>query len=183
MLARYFREMASHQVMGPEDEVRAAETVETAEVAYWRAILSYLPAAEYALDTLEADVADSGCEDVNLAALTELRKLINAYRKQRSKLSAEQERLYRKHCTQLAKAVRLPDSDRVWVSHCARVVHELVRPVENAEQATNDVTLVETPRLPSLCATNPGGSRPPAQGKGRFCQSQSPPGRFDRSSL
>jgi len=145
MLARYFREMATHQVMGPEDEVRAAETVEAAEIAYWRAILSYLPAAEYALATLEADVQDSNAEDVDLSALPELLRLIKAYRKQRSKLTAEQEREFRKHCTDLASAVRLPDSDRVWVSHCARVVHDLVRPMEDADQATNLVTLTETP--------------------------------------
>ncbi|MDZ4063745.1 MAG: hypothetical protein U1E22_03660, partial [Coriobacteriia bacterium] len=40
MLARYFREMATHQVMGPDDEVRAAESVEAVEIAYWRSILS-----------------------------------------------------------------------------------------------------------------------------------------------
>lgn len=146
MLARYFREMAMHQVMGPEDEVRAAEAVEAAELAYWRAILSYLPAAEFALDTLEKDVNESGCADeVDLSALAELRKLIKVYRKQRSKLTADQERRYRKTCTDLASAVRLPDSDRLWVSQCARVVHELVQPAEDPEQATNDVTLVETP--------------------------------------
>lgn len=146
MLARYFREMATHQVMGPEDEVRAAESVEVAEIAYWRAILSYLPAAEHALDTLQADIDSSSLdEEIDLSAIPEIRKLIKIYRKQRSKLNADQERRYRKSCTDLARAVRLPDSDRVWVSHCARIVHDLVRPAENADAATNEVTLVETP--------------------------------------
>jgi len=146
MLARYFREMASHQVMGSEDEVRAAQTVEVAEIAYWRAILSYLPAAEFALDALEADIQDSGnAEEVDLGALPHLRKMIRTYRKQRSKLTSDQERRYRKLCDELAAAVRLPDSDRVWMSHCAKVVHELVRPAENSELASNEVSLVETP--------------------------------------
>ncbi len=146
MLARYFREMATHQVMGPEDEVRASELVEAAELSYWRAILSYLPAAEHALNTLEVDVYDSGSnDDLQLKQLPELRKLIATYRRQRSKLSAEQDRRYRRLCIDLAKEVRLPDSDRVWLSHCAQVVHELVRPEENVERASNQVTLPETP--------------------------------------
>ena len=146
MLARYFREMASHHVMGPDDEVRAAEHVETAEIAYWRAILSYLPAAEHVLDMLEYEVKNAGCdEEVDLRAIPELRKLIKLYQKQRSKLNADQERRYRQHCNELAACVRLPDSDRLWISHCCQAVHELVMPVENANEATNEATLTDTP--------------------------------------
>lgn len=146
MLARYFREMATHQVMGPDDEVRAAESVEAAEIAYWRSILSYLPAAEYALSSLEQDVLQAGGdEEVDLKAIPELRKLIKLYHKQRSKLTADQERRYRTFCCELASSVRLPDSDRVWLAHCAQIVHDLVLPVESPEEATNRVTLTDTP--------------------------------------
>jgi len=146
MLARYFREMATHHVMGPDDEIQAAEKVETAEIAYWRAILSYVPAADYVLDGLEAAIKISGAsEEVDLRAIPELRKLIRLFQKQRSKLTAEQERRYRRYCNELAAAVRLPDSDRLWVSHCCQVVHELVSPIENADEATNHTTLADTP--------------------------------------
>ena len=56
MLARYFREMATHPVMGQEEELGTAVDVESAEVEHWCAILSYLPAAEFALDALEKDL-------------------------------------------------------------------------------------------------------------------------------
>jgi RNA polymerase primary sigma factor len=50
MLARYFREMATHNVMGPDEELETAIEVEQAEVDHWVAILAYLPAAGFALD-------------------------------------------------------------------------------------------------------------------------------------
>ncbi|HNT00061.1 MAG TPA: sigma-70 family RNA polymerase sigma factor, partial [Polyangiaceae bacterium] len=50
-----------------------------------------------------------------------------------------------RYCNELAATVRLPDSDRLWVSHCCQVVHELVSPIENADEATNHTTLADTP--------------------------------------
>ena len=55
MLARYFREMATHVVMGPDEELETAIEVEVAEVdaldlRSWRII----PAAEHALESLAA---------------------------------------------------------------------------------------------------------------------------------
>ena len=43
MLSRYFRDMATHQVMGPDEELQAAQAVERAEVDHWVALLAYLP--------------------------------------------------------------------------------------------------------------------------------------------
>ena len=60
MLARYFREMATHAVMGPDEELRTAIEVENAEIDHWVQILSYIPAAEYALASLEADLPKPG---------------------------------------------------------------------------------------------------------------------------
>ncbi len=146
MLARYFREMASHQVMGHEDEIRAARAVEKAEIEYWRAILSYIPAAPFALDALEDEVRKSGeAEEVDLSPVADVRKLITLYEKQHERMTAEQGKRYMQACTRLARAVRLPDSDRVWVSRCARVVHDLIQPLENEEQATNDTVLDDCP--------------------------------------
>src|SRR3984957_5557188 len=39
MLARYFREMATHTVMGPDEELQTAIAVEEAEIDHWSAIL------------------------------------------------------------------------------------------------------------------------------------------------
>ena len=39
MLSRYFRDMATHQVMGPDEELSAAQAVEQAEIMHWTALL------------------------------------------------------------------------------------------------------------------------------------------------
>lgn len=40
MLSRYFRDMATHSVMGSDEELAAAKSVEDAEVEHWVALLS-----------------------------------------------------------------------------------------------------------------------------------------------
>jgi RNA polymerase primary sigma factor len=124
MLARYFREMATHPVMGPDEELGTAVDVERAEVEQWCAILSYLPAAEFALDTLEKDLPE-GEEAIELPQLVELRKYCKLYKKQRNKLTREQEKKYRALCESLARAIRLADSDRLWIAHAEEIVRKL----------------------------------------------------------
>src|SRR5262249_18626373 len=91
MLARYFREMATHNVRGPEGELQTAMEVEQAEVDHWVAILSYPPASEFALDSLEKDLPQNngkeGEDAVDVPQLAELRKLLKTYKKQRNKLT------------------------------------------------------------------------------------------------
>ena len=124
MLARYFREMATHPVMGQEEELGTAVDVERAEVEQWCAILSYLPAAEFALDTLEKDLPRDE-EAIELPQLPELRKYCKLYKKQRNKLTREQEKKYRALCESLARAIRLADSDRLWIAHAEEIVRKL----------------------------------------------------------
>src|SRR5690606_24243317 len=52
MLSRYFRDMATHQVMGLAEELPAANEVEQAEVDHWVALLSYVPVAARILPEL-----------------------------------------------------------------------------------------------------------------------------------
>jgi RNA polymerase primary sigma factor len=129
MLARYFREMATHAVMGPEEELQTAMEVEQAEVEHWVQILSYVPAAEYALDALETDLPKPGespeDEIVETPQIAELRKLIKAFKKGRGKLSKAQETRWKNLTTSLARAIRLADSDRLWVAHAEEVVRKL----------------------------------------------------------
>ncbi|HEY4017027.1 MAG TPA: sigma-70 family RNA polymerase sigma factor [Polyangiaceae bacterium] len=125
MLARYFREMATHPVMGPDEELATAIEVEKAEVEHWVAILSYGAAADHALDSLEKDLPTDEDEKLDLPQLPELRKLLAVHKKQRHKLTREQERKYRTWCVSLAKAIRLADSDRLWIAHAEEVVRRL----------------------------------------------------------
>src|SRR5688572_24361459 len=45
-LSKYFREMAGHRVLTPQEEIEAAQEVERLEIAYWEALFSYAPAFE-----------------------------------------------------------------------------------------------------------------------------------------
>ena len=85
-LSRYFREMATHSVMGQEEELGTAVEVERAEVEHWCAILAFLPAAEHALDALEADLPKDE-EAIDLPQIAELRKYCKTYKKQRNRFS------------------------------------------------------------------------------------------------
>ncbi len=121
-LSRYFRDMATHQVMGQEEELSAAREVEDAEVSLWVELLSFVPVAERILEGLERDIqtlAEDARPDV--AALQKLRELTVTYRDQRSKLHANQARQWKKLSEELASIVRLPDSDRIWMGRAVDV--------------------------------------------------------------
>jgi RNA polymerase primary sigma factor len=123
MLARYFREMANHPVMGPEEELQTAVAVEQAEVDHWVAILSYMATADAAIVALERDLP-TGEEALNLPQLAELQRLLKLYRKQKLKLTRDQEKKWRGACISLARAIRLADSDRLWILHCEEAVKQ-----------------------------------------------------------
>jgi len=138
MLARYFREMATHPVMGPEEELQTAVEVERAEVDHWVAILSHCPAADAALDSLEKDLP-TGEDALTLPQLEELRKMLRTFKKQRNKLTRDQEKKYRSVCASLAKAIRLADSDRLWIAHSEEAARRLgEEPGEEEQEAALD---------------------------------------------
>ena len=142
MLSRYFREMATHQVMGPDEELECAQRVETAEVDHWSAVLSYLPAAEHILTQLDDDIQRANPTDrPEITSLQEMHELIRAYRRQRSRLLADQQRRWNDLCEQLARDVRLPDSDRIWMANAERLSKELGK----ASGADDRPQVAETP--------------------------------------
>jgi RNA polymerase primary sigma factor len=134
-LSRYFRDMATHQVMGPDEELQAAQAVEQAEVQLWSALLAYVPVAELILDNLERDVAAMNPpeERPEILQVAELRRLSKVHKKQRSKFHADQQREWVDLCESLARAVRLPDSDRVWMASAIRIARQAMEePTEDA---------------------------------------------------
>jgi RNA polymerase primary sigma factor len=149
MLARYFREMATHAVMGPEEELQTAMAVEKAEVEHWTAILAQYHAAEFALDSLEKDLP-TGEEALDLPQLAELRKILKLHQKQKNKLTRPQEKKYKAWCVSLAKAIRLADSDRLWIAHAEEVVRKLAEEPDDEEvqdAAMEQAEEAEAPRL------------------------------------
>ncbi len=137
MLARYFREMSSHLVMDQEQELRTAKAVEETEVEYWATILSYLPAAEAILAGLEDEVVKAGPEEVQAPQIASLRALLKLAKKPKGKsvetLTSAQQAEWASLTRQLAAAVRLPDSDRLWIARARRTASEVVREPDFAE--------------------------------------------------
>jgi RNA polymerase primary sigma factor len=158
MLARYFREMATHPVMGPEEELETATAVERAEVEHWVAIFAYHLAAGFAIDSLEKDLP-TGEEALDLPQIAEIRKLLKTFRKQRNKLTRPQDKRYRGWCVSLARAIRLADSDRLWIAHAEEAVRRLgAQPDEREQDAALDqiaqtVDAEPSPGAPHIPAT------------------------------
>lgn len=139
MLARYFREMATHHVMGPEEELATAVEVEQAEVDHWVAIFGHVPAAEFALESLQSDLPTAEDEKLDLPQLEELQKLVKLYKKQRNKLTREQEKRWATLTASLGRAIRLADSDRLWVLHAEETGRRVGRiPDPDEDQASVD---------------------------------------------
>jgi RNA polymerase primary sigma factor len=129
MLSRYFRDMATHQVMGPDEELATARSVEETEVEHWVALLAHPPVAEMLLAQLRSDVESITPEErPTLGEIEELDKLLKAYRRQRSKLTAAQARRWEELSADLARSVRLPDSDRIWMSNAYHLARSLGSP-------------------------------------------------------
>jgi RNA polymerase primary sigma factor len=162
MLSRYFREMATHHVMGPQEELATAIEVEQGEIDHWVAIFSCIPVAGFALDALERDLP-VGEDALVLPQIAELRKLLHTAAKHEDKLSRIHERKWATLTASLARAIRLPDTDRLWVIHAEEAARALgVSPtlidagseaLEDAEEETLATTAAnrvsrEMPRLP-----------------------------------
>jgi RNA polymerase primary sigma factor len=128
--------------MGPEEELQTAMDVERAEVEHWTSILSQCQAAEFALNALEKNLP-TGEEALDLPQLEELRKLLKAFRKQRNKLTREQEKKYRAWCAALAKAIRLADSDRLWIAAAEDAVRKLADEPDDEEAQDAALSRVE----------------------------------------
>lgn len=116
VLSLYFREMSEHQVMGADEELRAAEAVEAAEVRMWSRLLSYMPAAGRLVVELEADLLALSDDDrPDMAPIDGLKKLIARFDKT-GKLTAKEEEGWATHCADLGRSLRMPDSDRLWMN-------------------------------------------------------------------
>ena len=157
MLARYFREMATHDVMGQEEELSTAIAVEEAEIGHWVAILAHLPAAEHALASLERDLPTAEDEKLDLPQIAELRRLLKLARKNKLKLSRQAEKKWLETCVSLARAIRLADSDRLWIAHAEETVRRLVEepdPDDDAHMTAPDSEIrLGASARPKLSAT------------------------------
>jgi RNA polymerase primary sigma factor len=166
MLARYFREMATHPVMGPDEELQTAIAVEQAEIDHWVSVFAYLPTAEYAVESLERDLP-TGEDAINVPQLAELKKVLAGLKKRRFKMSRESEKKWKTVTASVARVVRLPDSDRLWIAHCEEIVRKIgAAPDADDQDAELDLSQIHSidPDLEEVVSAEPSPpvAAPPA---------------------
>ncbi|MBX3272807.1 MAG: sigma-70 family RNA polymerase sigma factor [Sandaracinaceae bacterium] len=117
-LSKYFREMASHRVLTPQEEITAAQEVERLEVGYWETLFSYPPAFETVAMVVEHYVTEEP-----LPQLLTLRKM--AKTATRGKLTKRPQSRWDATVAELATKLRILDSDRIFVNQSDKAVHRL----------------------------------------------------------
>ena len=144
MLARYFRDMAAHQVMGPDEELQTAKAVEQAEVDHWVALLSFVSITDLILDAIEDEIRRANDPEIQAPQIPDMRRSLKNLKKQRTRLSPDQERRWTNLCAALARSIRLPDSDRLWMARANRIARDVVRErdIEDDEDVTRSVIAV-----------------------------------------
>jgi RNA polymerase primary sigma factor len=172
MLARYFRDMAAHQVMGPDEELETAKRVEQAEVDHWVALLSFLPIAELILGSIEDEIQKANDPEIRAPQIDELRKVLKTKRN-RTRFTGREEQRYAALSAALARAIRLPDSDRLWMARANRIARDVVR--------EPDFDIDEAPR--SVIAPGPGYQRYMTAVEETFSHQHDAKNRFVKANL
>ncbi|MET0341594.1 MAG: sigma-70 family RNA polymerase sigma factor [Polyangiales bacterium] len=116
MLGRYFREMANHRVLAPDEELEAARRIHQLEVGYWRALFAHVPAFETVARVLEKHL-----EEVP-ADIGGLRKLAKG---QKKALPKKEQAKWDEVAEALATKMRELDADRIFVADSHKAVERL----------------------------------------------------------
>jgi RNA polymerase primary sigma factor len=116
MLGRYFREMANHRVLAPDEELEAARRIHQLEVGFWRALFSHVPAFESVARVIEQHVEEVPPD------LNTLRKLAKGQKK--ALLKRDQVR-WDELADALATKMRELDADRIFVAESQKAVERL----------------------------------------------------------
>ncbi len=140
MLSRYFRDMATHQVMGPDEELQAAKEVEQAEVDHWVALLAYVPVAARILPELRAHLeAVAEEERPDMKPLERLESLAAGVIGERhTSVAADHQPAWTEACHELARSVRLLDSDRLWMTDAFEKARMVAEQEDDASLAHSD---------------------------------------------
>jgi RNA polymerase primary sigma factor len=115
MLGRYFREMANHRVLAPDEELEAARRIHQLEVGFWKALFSHLPAFETVARVLEHHLDEIPSE------IGQLRKLA----KGKKALPKKEQVKWDEVADCLATKMRELDADRIFVADSQKAVERL----------------------------------------------------------
>jgi RNA polymerase primary sigma factor len=160
-LSRYFREMASHPVLTPVQEVEAAKEVERLEIGYWKALFSYAPACETVAIVL-------GALSVEVPAdVATLRKLAKTAGKNGKLLKKTQE-AWDKSVAELSAKLRVLDTDRLFVEAGDRAVHRLAGEFADELDVISYDEVEITSQLKTFLVTVDRARRAQQVGKNRF---------------
>jgi RNA polymerase primary sigma factor len=124
MLSRYFREMSEFGVLDQDAELETAVAVEKSEVAQWVAVLGYLPAAGPILDLVE-EALPTGEDAVEVPMLPLMRRTLALAAKKEWTLAKSRRDEWSALCTAFGRAIRLADSDRLWIATAQDLVLRL----------------------------------------------------------
>jgi RNA polymerase primary sigma factor len=146
MLTRYFRDMATHQVMGPDEELLAAKEVERAEVAHWVALLSYIPVARRIVQRLRGHIESTPEEErPNMLPLEAAEQcLANLKLAKDSSLAPKPAAEWHELTFAMATCLRLADSDRLWMADA----FEIARIAEESEDDAELMAAAKGPNYP-----------------------------------
>jgi RNA polymerase primary sigma factor len=133
-LSKYFREMATHRVLTPAQEVESAVEVERLEHEYWEALLGYTPVFETVATVLERLVEQPQPEEI--ATLRRIAKSLKSGKT--AKLSKNDEKKWMPLVESLAKKLRVVDSDRLFVAQADKAVHRLAGMYEDERDIEGD---------------------------------------------
>ena len=159
-LSRYFREMACHRVLTPQEEIEAAQRVERLEIGYWEALLSYPPCFEAVAAVIEEYVKEEP-----LPQLAALRKLSRAAA--RTKLGKRQQTRWDTLTLALSTKMRELDSDRIFVQQSDKAVHRLAGDFANERDIQGDHVRV-TPAFKKYLSDVRGAQKAQQHAKNRF---------------
>jgi RNA polymerase primary sigma factor len=126
MLARYFRDMSGHAVMSPEEENQAARAFYDAEVDRWRALLAWPPMLPIVERSVLAEMTAAQVEQP-LPEFAKLQRLLEAYRKGRSKLDRQGAARWTEAVASLASKLRELDADRLFVEAIDLEIERIAR--------------------------------------------------------
>jgi len=82
-LVSYFRDMAGHDLMAPEEELRRARRIESLDVDVWAQLLAYAPATAYVLDAVQHRLENT------LPEFATVRRAATTARKRRTKTAQQ----------------------------------------------------------------------------------------------
>jgi RNA polymerase primary sigma factor len=164
-LSKYFREMAQHRVLTPQEEVAAAQEVERLEIAYWEALFSYSPAYETVASVLERALEPATVP----AEIAALRKLAQGAKRTTSTATAKKTESpkWTSTAAALSKQLRTLDADRLFVAESDRAVHRLAGMYQSERDIEGDDIRI-TSSFKKYLARVDGARREQHDSKNRF---------------